>query len=69
MATATMTAPIGRRSFLRATALAGGGMLLAVYIDPGEKLFAAQQALSFASRPAASSPSPPRIPRLGRASR
>ena len=33
---------MNRRSFLRATALAGGGMMLALYIEPIEKVLAAQ---------------------------
>ncbi|HTX14135.1 MAG TPA: molybdopterin cofactor-binding domain-containing protein [Candidatus Baltobacteraceae bacterium] len=34
---------MNRRSFLRASALAGGGMLLALYIEPVEKMLAAAQ--------------------------
>src|SRR5262244_1720349 len=33
---------ISRRSFLRATALASGGMILAYYVEPVQKVFAAQ---------------------------
>jgi isoquinoline 1-oxidoreductase subunit beta len=36
------TTLISRRSFLRASAIAGGGMLLACYVEPLEKVLAAQ---------------------------
>lgn len=34
------TTLVSRRSFLRATAIAGGGMMLALYVEPVEKVFA-----------------------------
>src|ERR1700682_186301 len=34
------TMPLNRRSFLRVTALAGGGIMIAAYIDPVADLFA-----------------------------
>ena len=46
MATTIMSTNIGRRSFLRVSAIAGGGMLLAVYLDPIEKTLASGQAPS-----------------------
>jgi len=36
----TIGTPVSRRSFLRASALAGGGLLISAYIDPAEKLLA-----------------------------
>ena len=40
MATAVESTLVSRRSFLRATALAGGGMLLAYYVEPITKVLA-----------------------------
>jgi isoquinoline 1-oxidoreductase subunit beta len=37
------TTLVGRRSFLRASVIAGGGMLLAYYVEPLEKVLAAAQ--------------------------
>src|SRR5215469_3492033 len=34
--------PMSRRSFLRASALAGGGMILAYYVEPVQRVLAAQ---------------------------
>ena len=36
------TTLVSRRSFLRASVIAGGGMMLAYYIEPMEKVLAAQ---------------------------
>jgi isoquinoline 1-oxidoreductase beta subunit len=36
------TTVMNRRMFLRATAVAGGGMMLAIYLDPAEVLGQAQ---------------------------
>jgi isoquinoline 1-oxidoreductase beta subunit len=41
------TLRVNRREFLKVTALAGGGMLIATYWDPWNRLFAAEPAMEF----------------------
>ena len=44
----TRTQTIGRRSFLKLTGLAGGGLALAFYLEEGTQTFAAQASREFA---------------------